>query len=236
MLNMPIYYFIIISIALAISCFFSIAFAFGYTHKLNRIEMTNAETDEFEMTIFKQNNTTKSLKNAINAFKITALLSSVLSLIAMMVFMYYTTEARKYGAFDEFYKTESINIITNNIEHGFVDQSESLPENLQGCIIIYFKYGCSDCGRIHDDLLEYVETNNVQNIYFVSTRSEKGKQLLETYPVMSVPTGVYVLHEPIQGVNQITEVLYDINAPDDAEDIFLPENLENLINCQSLNE
>ena len=65
MLNMPIYYFIIISIALAISCFFSIAFAFGYTHKLNRIEMTNAETDEFEMTIFKQNNTTKYNTNIV---------------------------------------------------------------------------------------------------------------------------------------------------------------------------
>lgn len=236
MLNMPICNFIIISIILAISCFISIALAMGYTQKLNKIEMVNAENDEVKITVFKQNNNTKSLKNAINAFKIIALISSVLSLITMMVFMYYNDKAIKYGAYDDFYKKQSINIITNNVEKGFVDQSNLLPDDLKGCIIIYFKYGCIDCEKIHDDLLTHLENVDTSKIYFVSTRSEKGKQILSQYPVNAVPSGVYILNTPMGSAMQITNVLYDINAPETQEHIFLSEQLDDLIEYQSANK
>ena len=70
---------------------------------------------------------------------------------------------------------------------------DNLPENkdeLKGCIIIYYKFGCPDCEDIYTDLKNAL--NGHDKIYWVSTESTQGKELLKEYPVSDVPTGVYI--------------------------------------------
>lgn len=55
-------------------------------------------------------------------------------------------------------------------------------------LFIYYKFGCSDCEAIYDELLPYTDTYNIP---FVSTRSTQGELLRTTIPVQEVPSGVY---------------------------------------------
>lgn len=70
---------------------------------------------------------------------------------------------------------------------------DTLPENIKNSIIIYYKYGCTDCEAVYNDLLKTIKNND--NIYFVSTESEQGKNLLKSYPVNSVPAGIYIYEQ-----------------------------------------
>ena len=65
-----------------------------------------------------------------------------------------------------------------------------LPSKLDGCIIVYYKFGCPDCEAIYNEVKETVD--NDKKIYWVSSRSKKGKQLIKEHKITEVPTGVYV--------------------------------------------
>lgn len=76
-------------------------------------------------------------------------------------------------------------------------EEDDLPDDLNGALIIYYKFGCSDCEAVYNDLSSAVANN--KNVYWVSTQSEQGKNLLEKYPVNEVPSGVYVRIDSFNG-------------------------------------
>lgn len=67
---------------------------------------------------------------------------------------------------------------------------DKLPEDLTNTLIIYYRFRCHDCEQIYQELTRKV--NGIANVYWVASRSKSGKDLRETYPITSTPTGVYV--------------------------------------------
>lgn len=73
--------------------------------------------------------------------------------------------------------------------NNYMTQGE-IPQNLNGKILIFYKYGCIDCRDVKDVLKRYSDVND--DIIYVSSQSEKGKQLIEEYDIQHVPTAVYI--------------------------------------------
>lgn len=72
-------------------------------------------------------------------------------------------------------------------------KESKLPEDnseLSDKIIIYFRFGCHDCESIYQDLT--LAMKDTPDVYYISTRSEQGKQLMEKYPVDETPSLVYI--------------------------------------------
>lgn len=73
-------------------------------------------------------------------------------------------------------------------------EEDVLPDDyseLKGKIILYFRFGCQDCEDVYEDLSRQIEPVR-DDVYWVSTRSEQGERLRETYPVDHVPSLVYI--------------------------------------------
>lgn len=73
------------------------------------------------------------------------------------------------------------------------EEAKFIPDDLAGQIVIYYRFDCPTCLDIHDELMQAIGDRPV---YFVSTRSETGKAMLEKYPVGSVPAGIYITRKP----------------------------------------
>lgn len=83
---------------------------------------------------------------------------------------------------------------------------DTIPDDLDGSIIIYYRFGCIDCEAIYDDLSEIISGKD--DIYWVSTESEQGKELMKTYPVDSVPSGIYIYNDKQNGNTYVKKPLY----------------------------
>lgn len=164
----------------------------------------------------------KGLSLLMSAFLI---ISAAAGITSYITFRHYKALAVKYGAYDDFYETETISSIRDNTEKGFIDQSGSLPTDLSGSILIYFRYGCNDCKATHDDITEAVKGH--KDVYFVSTRSATGRLLIQKYPAEVVPSGTYIYSG--EGNNCFTLKLYDTS---DGKTIYLDENMKTLMHLQ----
>ena len=121
-------------------------------------------------------------------------------ILASMGLIFYSSILNKIalanGAYNNIQNSQTIGEIKEDVKYGF-EESEDLPSDLTGCVVIFFKYDCPDCKAIHDDLMKAMESHKDNKIYFVSTRSNKGRQLLhpdgneEKYLVNDVPAIVY---------------------------------------------
>ena len=82
--------------------------------------------------------------------------------------------------------------------------------------------------------MDYIKTNSIKNIYFVSSRSERGKKLLEQYPVDEVPAIVYVRIKESEISKTYTEVLYEKikNKNNDETTVFRKDKLNFVIERQ----
>lgn len=83
---------------------------------------------------------------------------------------------------------------------------DTIPDDLDGSIIIYYRFGCTDCEAIYTDLSKSISGKN--NIYWVSTESKQGKELIKTYPVNSVPSGIYIYSDKQNGNSYVQKPLY----------------------------
>lgn len=83
---------------------------------------------------------------------------------------------------------------------------DTIPDDLDGSIIIYYRFGCTDCESIYTDLSKSISGKN--NIYWVSTESKQGKELIKTYPVNSVPSGIYIYSNKQNGNSYVQKPLY----------------------------
>lgn len=70
---------------------------------------------------------------------------------------------------------------------------DTLPTDLKGCIIAYYRFGCEDCNATYDKLHPALE--QLAPTYYVATRSELGRRMIQIYPVASVPSCVYIKHD-----------------------------------------
>lgn len=81
-----------------------------------------------------------------------------------------------------------------------------LPENINGSIIIYYRFGCTDCEAIYADLSKSISDKD--NIYWVSTESDQGKELMKSYPIDSVPSGIYIYNSKQNNNTYVQKPLY----------------------------
>lgn len=168
---------------------------------------TKTHADELgEFGIAAEN--TKLTEHHGRAIRI-SIVAFVLALLCLFLYSGIFSSARKYGAYGDFYKKNSLAEIKYNIAHGFIDQSEEVPEDPKGCVIIFFRWGCPDCANIHDALLEKMKEYDLYKTYFVSSRSDRGQQLIAEYPIEEVPSGIYIYYDMNSGVPYQYKVLND---------------------------
>lgn len=201
----------------------------AYNHSRETPQIQEHDDENITMTQFSKKPKNKA---AYLCMKIATLLFFALSLFCMFVYAYYNNRALSFGAYDDFTKTETISSIREKTAKGFIDQSDELPEDLSGCVLIYFKYGCPDCADIHDDLMTAMQSVSTEKIYFVSTRSEKGKTLLEKYPMSEIPSAVYILNEPKENIDYYGCLLFSKPTHEDGS-TFLASNFKEITDCQS---
>lgn len=107
---------------------------------------------------------------------------------------------------------------------------DNLPDNITNSIIIYYRFGCKDCEAVYPELSN--EIADKENIYWISTESKQGKKLLESYPVTSVPTGIYIhSNNTVKSPSYTQKSLY-IN---DKNTVLDRTNLERLLYLQEQN-
>lgn len=138
-----------------------------------------------------------------------AIICFIFSIVSIVVYSCIFTEAKKYGAYGNFYKKNTLSEIRSNIDNGFIDQSKDVPKDPKGCVIIFFKWGCPDCANIHNELLKTLKKYDLFKTYFVSSRSERGQELLNKYPMDEVPSGIYIYYDMDSGVSYQGKVLND---------------------------
>lgn len=71
---------------------------------------------------------------------------------------------------------------------------DKLPANLKGSVLIFFRFDCGSCHDTHAELTKLV--SGYDNIYYVSSRSEKGAELRDKYLVTEVPSAIYIPVDP----------------------------------------
>lgn len=102
---------------------------------------------------------------------------------------------------------------------------EQLPKNyedLKGKLVIFYRFGCRDCMAIHDELLDCLSDIDQDDIYYVNSRSDQGRKLLEQFPVQTVPSGIYIGHN----VKYVAKQLFIANNNEVKLD---PQNLARLL-------
>lgn len=232
-MNIPLKYIFIACIVVSVTAIIFTAILMIYSnHHAERTgtQITKNDDDRVEITrISKQSD-----KSYFAILKIATLIVYLVAIICMFIYAYYENRAIKYGAFGDFTQTETISSITNKTNAGFIDQSDILPDNITGCILIYYKYGCPDCMAIHDELVSTLANVNTSKVFFVSTRSEKGLQLLKKYPVDEIPSAVYISKDQTTSHGYYVSLLFDEHSTDNAQ--YLESNLLDLINLQTEEE
>ena len=147
-----------------------------------------------EETLTEKSKKTKTLQLCLRILSPIMVISYTVALACIITYCGFYTMAKKYGAYDDFTKVETIKTISNMPNTSFVDQSNQLPtgDARLGCIIVFYKYNCPDCIAVHDMVLETLHRFPNAEVYFVSTRSEIGKQLVAEFGIEEVPSAVYI--------------------------------------------
>lgn len=159
-------------------------------------------------------------------------ITSVIAIASVLVMITLNASyavAQKHGAYTRDITIESMYY---GISHSPVEST--LPETLEpGAIIIYYRFDCPDCHAIYEDLMR--ATENVDNIYFVSSRSEQGKALIELYPVNEVPSGIYLRTYTYNGAIEFTrKILYYTDANGNV--VFDQANFNRLLELREENK
>ena len=129
----------------------------------------------------------------------------------------YTT-AKKHGYYGDLNATASS--LWRGIQNSPVE--DTLPTDLNQCIIVYFRFGCKDCEATYHTISKTLSA--YEKVYWISSRSAQGKQLLETYPVAEVPTGIYINTEG-------SYLAYTLYKPTTEGPVVDNTELEHLINA-----
>ena len=106
---------------------------------------------------------------------------------------------------------------------------DTLPEDINGSIVIYYRFGCTDCEAIYTDLSKTISDKD--NIYWVSTESDQGKKLMDAYPIDSVPSGIYIYNNKQNSNTYVQKPLYKTSENASVTFFETTEDAENLKNA-----
>ena len=67
---------------------------------------------------------------------------------------------------------------------------ERIPDDLSGCIIVFYKDTCPDCQATMAEIREALKGTN--DVFFLDSQSETGKEIRNQYPIHEVPSAIYV--------------------------------------------
>lgn len=109
---------------------------------------------------------------------------------------------------------------------GFLNSpyEDDLSQDLSGKLIILYRFDCGNCHDVYPDLKEAIKDREA---YWVCSRSEQGRALLEKYPVSSVPTGMYICHDGVYYSHGLA-----VHDPDADAMRLNTENLNELLHYQ----
>ena len=125
------------------------------------------------------------------------------------------TEAQLRGAG----ATATFSEIRNSLKN--TPKEDTLPKDLSGSIVIFYRFGCPDCEAIYPELNERL--SEVPDVYYVLSRSKQGEKLRESYPISSVPTAMYF------SANKEHCYTYELDKQKDGTTVLNTENLERLL-------
>ena len=118
---------------------------------------------------------------------ITLCTTSFAGICIFLLVICVTLEAHDRGFEGDTIQSQPIELFRQNrINHQV--ELEYTPQD--GDIVIYVRYGCPGCELIYNELSTIAQNN--KNIYFISTRTDTGRTLMETYPTTSVPSAVLI--------------------------------------------
>lgn len=111
---------------------------------------------------------------------------------------------------------------------------EPKPKNddYSGSIVILYKFGCKDCEAVYEDLCDELDKYSDRDVYWLSSRSKKGKAFLEKYPTEFVPTGFYIYKDKNSNVSYIQKPLCSTDKDSKKTDVFDKNNLTRLFELQ----
>lgn len=146
----------------------------------------------------------------------------------------YIDTAKAHGMTDEMMSEITTLTMARHINETPIEST--LPDDineLEDSIIIYYRFDCPSCATIYSDL-EKIVTTQLENypdseIYWVSTRSKQGEELLTSYPVNEVPSAVYVHNEEDKGYT-VKELTQTDNQNNESLNI---ENINRLFELQN---
>lgn len=143
----------------------------------------------------------KKLRYLVPLCVLTVFIMFMATLTALSVYNTYTT-AQKHG----YYKGLDADAVSiwKHIHNS--PEEDTLPTDIHGKIIIYFRFGCPDCSAVYPELSNRL--SELTDVYWISSRSPQGKELLKTYPVEEVPSILYVKYDNTYS----TAILYKKNA------------------------
>ena len=196
----------------------------------SRPEMTESELNN--MSVVTINNQSKQNQSLSSRTRIVQIVLFSLSLMWLFCISYVDSHAKRCGAYGDYYSSASVRSLLDNISNGFEDESEELPSDLSGSIIVYYRYGCEDCKLIHDDLVAFIDEHPTNNIYFVSTRSEIGQPMSESHGITEVPSAVYIFNKETNNMTFARVLLYEPANKDTDKSVFIRDNMEQLIALQ----
>ena len=128
-------------------------------------------------------------------------------------------EANQHGCED--LKMYTLQELTDAINTS--PKEDTLPENLSGSIILFYRFDCADCEAVYHQLSDLIKDHS--RAYWVSTRSKQGKKLRETYPIKEVPSGLFIMDN---GHYKLSDLITAQHLYTDALDelLFLQRNYE----------
>ena len=212
MFNIPIYYYWLIAIITGVVgvvllltwCLLKSIYARSMRTDLENnksiVIQSNKESDDgnTEKILTEKSKKTKTLQMVLRILNPLLISAYVIALICIFTYAGASAYAKRYGAYDAFDKIETINTIRNLPNTSFIDQSRLVPNGDErlGVILIFYKYNCPDCIETHDMILESLSNYPDAEVYFVSSRSEIGKELVTEYEIQEVPSALYIRIPP----------------------------------------
>ncbi len=96
-----------------------------------------------------------------------------------------------------------------------------MPDLISGSIVIFYRYGCTDCMAVFSDMEDAVSSSGI-TVYHIPTRSEKGELLRQTVQIPAVPTGVYYGYDG-------RVYIYPLDKKENGQTVFNTESWEKLM-------
>lgn len=131
----------------------------------------------------------KQAKGRIPAMLLSICMMTIIMLSAMGIYGLLDTirVAKQHGFAD------SLGAIRADNMWEIIDRTpvnDSIPEDRNGCIFLFYRFGCADCDATYQDIID--ATSGLDNVYWIATRTKEGKAFAEELDVDVVPKGVYV--------------------------------------------